>query len=288
MPELESSIAHQNRAAGDPPARVKPFAINALRDQVARLERAGAVQGRRGKLHPITLAPALDRHLPWGGLPRAALHEVAGEGADREQGAAAAGFAALWLARLQEAGPVLWIVRAGSRAAIDLHAHGLHQQQLDPKRLILVAAKRDDEALWAMEEGLKAQSLGAVLGEIEKLDLTASRRLQLAAEAGGVTAFVLRRWRVMERALRDAAQPIAAVTRWRVTALPAESAIGWRIELTRCRGGKPGTWIMEKADGSDEFLVQSEWAEPERVAPLSGDLAPLLGGRSLAAGARTR
>jgi protein ImuA len=139
-----------------------------------------------------------------------------------------------------------------------------------------------------MEEGLKAQSLGAVLGEIEKLDLTASRRLQLAAEAGGVTAFVLRRWRVMERAVRDAAQPIAAVTRWRVTALPAESAIGWRIELTRCRGGKPGTWIMEKADGSDEFLVQSEWAEPERVAPLSGDLAPLLGGRSLAAGARTR
>jgi protein ImuA len=185
-------------------------------------------------------------------------------------------------------GPVLWIVRAGSRAAIDLHAHGLHQQQLDPKRLILVAAKRDDEALWAMEEGLKAQSLGAVLGEIEKLDLTASRRLQLAAEAGGVTAFVLRRWRVMERATRDAAQPIAAVTRWRVTALPTESEIGWRIELTRCRGGKPGSWIMERAHGSDELLVQSEWAEPERVAPLSGDLAPLLGGRSLAAGARTR
>ncbi len=95
---------------------------------------------------------------------------------------------------------MLWIVRAGNRAAIDLHAHGLHQLRLDPRRLILVAAKGDDEALWAMEEGLKAKSLGAVLGEIEKLDLTASRRLQLAAEAGGVTAFVLRRWRVMERA----------------------------------------------------------------------------------------
>ena len=287
--------ANQTRSAGDPPAAVKPFSINILRDQIARLERAGTVSdSRRGKLRPITLAPELDRHLPWGGLPRAALHEVAGEGADREQGAAAAGFAALWLARLQAVGPVLWIVRAGSRAAIDLHAHGLHQQQLDPKRLILVAAKRDDEALWAMEEGLKAQSLGAVLGEIEKLDLTASRRLQLAAEAGGVTAFVLRRWRVMERATRDAAQPIAAVTRWRVTALPtAECEIGWRIELTRCRGGKPGSWIMakgitERAHGSDELRVQSERAEPERVAPLSGDLAPLLGGRSLAAGARTR
>ncbi|MDQ7248935.1 ImuA family protein [Dongia sedimenti] len=281
MPEPDALAANQNRPA-------EALGIAALRDQVARLERAGTVPGPRGKLHPITLgAPELDRHLPGGGLSRGALHEVAGAGADREQGAAAAGFAALWLARLQDSGPVLWIVRAGSRAAIDLHAHGLHQQRLDPKRLILVAAKRDDEALWAMEEGLKAKSLGAVLGEIETLDLTASRRLQLAAEAGGVTAFVLRRWRVMERATRDAAQPIAAVTRWRIAALPTTQEIGWRVELTRCRGGKPGSWIMERADGSDEFHIQWERGQPERAAPLSGDLAPLLGGRSLAAGART-
>lgn len=277
MPETKAIAANQNRPA-------EALGLAALRDQIARLERAGTVPGPRGKLRPITLgAPELDRHLPGGGLSRAALHEVAGTGADREQGAAAAGFAALWLARLQDAGPVLWIVRAGSRAAIDLHAHGLYQQQLDPKRLILVAAKRDDEVLWAMEEGLKAKSLGAVLGEIEKLDLTASRRLQLAAEAGGVTAFVLRRWRVMERAARDAAQPIAAVTRWRIAALPTTHEIGWRVDLTRCRGGKPGSWIMERADGSDEFHIQ-----PERAAPLPGDLAPLLGGRSLAAGARIR
>jgi protein ImuA len=293
MPVPKPIAANQNRLADDPASGIKPFSINGLRDQVARLERAGAVSGGgRGNLRPVTLgAPALDQHLPGGGLPRAALHEVAGEGPDREQGAAAAGFASLWLARLQESGPVLWIVRAGSRAAIDLHAHGLRQQRLDPKRLILVAAKRDDEVLWAMEEGLKAKSLGAVLGEIEKLDLTASRRLQLAAEAGGVTAFVLRRWRVMERAARDAAQPIAAVTRWRIAALPTENEIGWRVALTRCRGGRPNTWIMERADGSDELLIQSERIQPERiqpqrVAPLSGDLAPLLGGRSLAAGAR--
>ena len=268
--------ANQNHPADDPAAGIKPVSINALRDEVARLERAGPGAGRRGKLQPVTLgAPVLDRHLPGGGLPRGALHEVAGEGADREQGAAAAGFAALWLARLQETGPVLWVVRATGRDAIDLHAHGLHQQKLDPKRLILVAARRDDEALWAMEEGLKAQSLGAVLGEIEKLDLTASRRLQLAAESSGVTAFVLRRWRLMERAARDAAQPIAAVTRWRIASLPTESDLCWRVELTRCRGGRPNTWIMERADGSDEL----------HAAPLSGDRAPLLGGRSLAADA---
>src|SRR4051812_3389210 len=280
MSELAPSAANQNRLVDTPAPGVKPRAIDSLRDQVARLERTGGVAGsRRGNQQPVTLGlPDLDRHLPGGGLARAVLHEVAGEGGDREQGAAAAGFAALWLARLQETGPVLWIVRAGSRAAIDLHAHGLHQQRLDPKRLILVATRRDDEALWAMEEGLKANSLGAVLGEVEKLDLTASRRLQLAAEAGGVTAFVLRRWRVMERALRDAAQPIAAVTRWRVTALPTTGGLCWQVDLTRCRGGRPASWIMEKADGSDELHAQ-----PKQRAPLSGDLAPLLGGRSLAA-----
>jgi protein ImuA len=288
MPEYGPLAANQNHPADTPATGVKPFAIHALRDQVARLERLGATtQNRRGSLRPVTLgAPELDRHLPWGGLPRAVLHEVAGEGPDREEGAAAAGFASLWLARLKDAGPVLWIVRAGSRAAIDLHAHGLHQLQLDPKRLILVAAKRDDEALWAMEEGLKAKSLGAVLGEVEKLDLTASRRLQLAAESSGVTAFVLRRWRLMERAMRDAAQPIAAVTRWRVAALPTENEICWRVDLARCRGGRPNTWIMEKAHGSDELHVESERGHSEQRAPLSGDLAPLLGSRPLAAGAR--
>src|SRR5690242_4203607 len=102
MPERDTLAANQNHPAAATPARVRPFAISALRDQVARLERAGSgAESGRGKRRPAILAaPELDRHLPWGGLPRAALHEVAGAGTDREEGAAAAGFAALWLARL--------------------------------------------------------------------------------------------------------------------------------------------------------------------------------------------
>ncbi len=280
---------------------VKYRRFNELKDRIAALERAGTLASRPGarglqdRLVRLGL-PGLDGHLPGGGLARGGLHELAGEGADREQAAAAAGFAALWLARLQAAGPVLWIARAATRAAIDLHAHGLKQLRLDPDRLILVAAKKDDEALWAMEEGLKARSLGAVLGEIGRLDLTASRRLQLAAEAGGVTAFVLRRWRLMQQAAREAAQPIAALTRWRIAALPGAALPGaslpgaslpgagetrWKVELARCRGGRPNAWIlesgiMETADGSDRF----------HAAPLSGDLAEVLGHGSPAADAR--
>ena len=279
--------ANQNAPKTAPVAEKNAFQINDLKAKVARLERAGpgsagSARWSRHKDRVATIgAPELEAHLPWGGLPRGALHEVAGEGADREHAAASAGFAALWLARLQAAGPVLWIVRAASRSAMDLYAHGLRRLALDPDRLILAAARRDDEALWSMEEGLKAKALGAVLGEVGKLDLTESRRLQLAAEASGVTAFVLRRWRLMELAEREAAQPIAVVTRWRIAALPTASSDGdlhWRVNLARCRGGRPGTWLMEKADGSD-FI---------QAAPLSGDLAEVLGHRSPTAGAAIR
>jgi protein ImuA len=272
LPPANQNLPSHDRQDG------KSCRINELKDKIAALERAGAPAFRPGtrrmqeRLVRLDL-PDLDGHLPGGGLARGGLHELAGEGADREQAAAAAGFAALWLAKLQAAGPVLWVARAASKAEVDLHAHGLRQLRLDPDRLILVAARKDDEALWAMEEGLKAKSLGAVLGEIGKLDLTASRRLQLAAEASGVTAFVLRRWRLMQQAEREAAQPIAALTRWRIAALPGAGGIRWKVELARCRGGRPNIWMMETADGSDRL----------HAAPLSGDLAEVLGHGSAAA-----
>ena len=276
--ETAPRAANQNLPDQVPGTGDKSHVLKDLKGRIARLEQGAPVLAREpAETRRVRLdLPSLDGHLPWGGLPRAGLHELAGEGADREQAAAAAGFAALWLARLQALGPVLWIARATSRAAIDLYAHGLRQLRLDPDRLIVVAVRKDDEALWAMEEGLKSKCLGAVLGEVGRLDLTASRRLQLAAEGSGVTAFVLRRWRLMQQAKREAAQPIAALTRWRIAALPAQGETRWKVELARCRGGRPNTWILETADGSDRF----------HAAPLSGDLAEALGHGSPAAAAR--
>jgi protein ImuA len=281
MNTARPDAANQNLPPDAPAEGNKSTCLNDLKARIARLEQASGSLGPPAPDRVVRLnLPAIDLHLPWGGLPRGALHEVAGEGADREQAAAAAGFTALWLARLQAKGPVLWIVRAASRSALDLYAHGLRQLALDPDRLILVAARKDDEALWTMEEGLKARALGGVLGEVGRLDLTASRRLQLAAEASGVTAFVLRRWRLMQQAEREAAQPIAAVTRWRIAALPSAGEMRWKVELARCRGGRPNTWMiqsgmMETADGSDRL----------HAAPLSGDLAEVLGHGSPAADA---
>jgi hypothetical protein len=104
----------------------------------------------------------------------------------------------------------------------DLYGPGLAAYGLDPARLVLVRTRRDAEILWAMEEGLRTSGVAAVVGEVGALPAVASRRLQLAAEHSGVTAFVLRRWRDGGQAARERNLPNAAATRWRVAALPSQ------------------------------------------------------------------
>ncbi|WP_448189403.1 ImuA family protein [Azospirillum sp. sgz301742] len=215
-----------------------------LRTCIRRLEGLG---GADGDTLPLGV-PALDAALPDGGLPLGCLHEVAAE--DRGAGTAFATALLARLAAVREA-PVLWIVRGR-----DLHAAGLAAYGLTPDRLIVVRAVRDADALWVMEEALRCKRLSAVLGETGRLDLIASRRLQLAAEAGGVTGLLLR--------LSDERARVAsvAVTRWRVApalsaALPGatgdEPGVGelrWHLDLLRCRGGCPGSWEVGWRDGA--------------------------------------
>src|ERR1700732_3550687 len=66
----------------------------ALRDRIRHIEQPA----RHGVL-PFGVA-ALDCALPGGGLALGAVHEITGAGGDEEDGAAAAGFAAAILARL--------------------------------------------------------------------------------------------------------------------------------------------------------------------------------------------
>src|SRR5437764_25128 len=135
------------------------------------------------------------------GLARGALHEILGAGGDEEDGALAAAFGAGILGRLV-AGMVLWCLPRP-----DLYGSGLAAHGLDPRRLVLVQAPRDAEILWAMEEGLRAPGIAAVVGEIGALAAVASRRLQLAAERSGVTALLLRRWRDGGQAARERPPP---------------------------------------------------------------------------------
>jgi protein ImuA len=237
-----------------------------LRERIRRIERP--TSATHGVL-PFGIA-AIDRLLPGGGLALGALHEILGMGGDEEDGALAAAFAAGILGRLAAQrssagdGMVLWCLPRPDLYGPALAAHGL-----DPAHIVLVRAPRDPEILWAMEEGLRAPGIAAVVGEVGTLAAVASRRLQLAAERSGITAFLLRRWRDGGQAARERNLPNATVTRWRVAALPSQPSWGepgvgrprWRVELLRCRGGEPACWEVEVADATGHVSLASALAD---------------------------
>ena len=84
---------------------------------------------------------------------------------------------------------------------------------VEPHHVIFVDLQKERDILWAMEESLKCNGLGAVVGELKDLSFTASRRLQLAVEQSCVTGFVLRN---QPRNLNTN----ACVTRWKISSMP--------------------------------------------------------------------
>jgi protein ImuA len=119
-----------------------------------------------------------------------------------------------------------------------------------------VDAGDEPSVLACFEEGLRHGGLGAVVAEVARLSMTASRRLQLAAEVSGVIGIAIRRWRRLAEAATFG-QPTAAVTRWRVSALPSTPlpvpGIGrprWRLELIGCRGGESADFEVEACDAT--------------------------------------
>jgi protein ImuA len=148
---------------------------------------------------------------------------------------------------------------------------------LTADRVVFVEAGKAAAVLLVMEEGLRHRGLAAVVGELSgRLTLTASRRLQLAAETSGVTAVALRRSRCHDDARLT--EPIAAVTRWRVLALPSPPpfplaplvpGLGrarWRLDLVRCRGGEAFSWIVEASDAQGRLAVAADLADRPAAA----------------------
>jgi len=226
--------------------------VEELRERIQRLESAAA---RRRLVLPFGIKE-IDRHLPGGGLALGALHEVAGGGNGAIDGAAAALFAAGIAARLR--GQVLWCVTRQ-----DLFAPALAQAGLVPDRVIYVEAGDETSVLVCFEEGLRHGGLGAAVAEVARLSMTASRRLQLAAESSGAIGIAIRRWRRHTEAA-DFGQPTASVTRWRVSALPATPlpvpGVGrarWQVELIRCRTGESADFEVEACDAKGRLALPS-------------------------------
>ena len=216
-----------------------------LQQTIARLERQGAGRLERSSL-PLGM-PRIDRLLPDGGLPLGCLHEVSGAAAD--------GFLAVIAGRLRA--PLLWCLDAEENERP--YAPALQAFGVAPGDLVFACCRTAKDLLWASEEGLRSGALGLVVADLrERLDLAASRRLQLAAGTGGATGILLPR-----RGDSAPLTPSAAVTRWRVEPAP-QSRRGrprWRLELLRNRKGLHGAWIVEWRETESRLALVSALAD---------------------------
>ena len=254
--------------------------IERLRRAQCTAEAATGLDGEDGV--PLTLGiPPIDGVLG-GGLSGSALHEIAA--ARETEIAAATGFALALAARSNAANgsapngsaprrEAIWIAEDLSLAENGApYGPGLHEAGIAPERLITVAAARGRDVLWAMEEALRCRAVGVVIGELRARDIdqVASRRLSLAAAAGGTFGLILR------TAPDDT--PSAAATRWIIGAAPSVPARGGErssvgpprlvAHLVRNRRGHLGAWIVEWNSVEQRFELATH---PEPVAGAASD-----------------
>ncbi len=189
------------------------------------------------------LGPIKDA-FPNASFPLGAVHEFLSE--KPEDASAASGFIAGLLATLMGSnGAALWISSCRKIFPPALKAFGIQ-----PDRFIFIDLQKEKEVIWAMDEALKCGALTAVVGEVQNISFTESRRLQLAVEQSQVTGFILRN-------NSGKISTTACVSRWKITVLPSESIDElpgiafpkWRVELIRVRNGRPGVWDIEWVDG---------------------------------------
>lgn len=221
-----------------------------------------------------------------GGLSRGRLHEVFADEEDAGSGLGAAALLCLLAGAGERGGgkPLLWLrTEAAHKRSGQVHATGLAELGLDPAALLLALVPDEVALLRVAGDASRCAGLGALLvecwGPMRGLDLTASRRLLLAAEVSGVTVLLL----------RIAAEPCAssAETRWR--AAPAPSAAleanapglpAFTLELQRRRAGPPaGPWRVEWNRDRLCFQEPADAAfEQAAGPPLSRPVLPVAAG----------
>lgn len=208
-----------------------------LRHRMATIERQHRPEGTVALGEAVATGhEAIDTALG-GGLVRGRLHELFAAGVD--DGPSAAGFATMLAVRF--GGELIWLRqdRAEKRSG-RLYAHGLSELGLDPAKVIMVLVDQPLHLLRAAADTIACSGNGTVIVELwqnpRELDLTASRRLAMAAADAGVALLMLR--------IDAEPQPSAAWTRWRIAAAPsvpfeahAPGLPTLTLELTRHRQG---------------------------------------------------
>jgi hypothetical protein len=131
-----------------------------------------------------------------------------------------------------------WLIRGRGQ-------HGDDRRLLE--RSLLVDPPQQDRRLWAIDLAARCPGVVAVIADGSGLDMAGTRRLQLAAEAGGALLLLIRPpWEIQRRS--------AAATRWRVRCVYSSSAAPrWEIQLVRCKA------VQEYPIGRSAAV--SDWAQ---------------------------
>ena len=285
----------------------QPSALSVMRNRAAVAEELRRLLPRmEGDFRAAQAVPLglsiIDRHLPRGGLPCGALHEIVPE----NQGAtpAAFGFIAALLVRLStpaisspppcEEAPGVGVGRSGD-AFMQPHdppscppPQGGRERGKPP--LFFVMPR------YGLGPGrLHGHGLGALGLDPARLILveTAHRRDTLwameealrsrapQAVAGMIDKLDLKLSQRLQLAAVDAGLPLlllrpaptlelsAAATRWRIgTAKAARDRFGliararWHLTLERCRNGRPGEWMVEYDHVAHRFSLAAALADP--------------------------
>ncbi|HYE61401.1 MAG TPA: hypothetical protein VD997_05345 [Phycisphaerales bacterium] len=113
---------------------------------------------------------------------------------------------------------------------------------------------RPEERAWAIDQALRCPGIGAVVGDVEGMDMADSRRLQLAAEAGQTLG-------LLTRPAPEIKLLSASGTRWVVSPQPGMSdRVRWKVELRRCKAA--ALWAAASGGSVREWVL--EWDERRR------------------------
>lgn len=220
------------------------------------------IQGfkQEAQVSAVSLHPQIDQSFLNQAFPLGAVHEFYGQG---HRSASALGFMAAIISLVAvKDQPALWITKSQ-----EIFPQGLALFGIEPHRIIFMQVRRDCEALWAMEEGLRCKALAVTVGEVSDADLTATRRLQLAVEQSGVTGFLL-------RGSPKSSTSSACFSSWNIQSLPSHLDDGlpgvgfprWRVELRKIRNGQPAQWDVEWKAGCLHMIEeQRQIRVPDKV-----------------------
>ncbi|MCC6678291.1 MAG: hypothetical protein IT436_14225 [Phycisphaerales bacterium] len=136
-----------------------------------------------------------------------------------------------------------------------LNSAGSDGARLSLEGCLFVRAGRPGDRLWATDLALRSRAAAAVIADGSGFDLGATRRLQLAAEAGdGMCLLARPPWERCELS--------AAATRWLVSRAACSSTDRrWTVELLRCKGMRPAAqseWVVEQDHATGALRVVAD------------------------------